>query len=180
MREPPSGMRVTFTDRGFEVALRGELPGGPLGCLRTLIPLVLGAQALIAFGCFGLTMDGEVSVPVAVVSAVGLVVLMIAEAIVLGRLNSPSPGQLVLEGETLSFTSSEGGDVTMTLEEIKGIDVVPVGLAIRPRKGTTHHVVMVDTSDEARRWLDEAIEDARKRYGTREEIPESIDRLKER
>ncbi|MEZ4320664.1 MAG: hypothetical protein R3F61_24490 [Myxococcota bacterium] len=180
MREPPSGMDVTFTDRGFEVALVGALPTGFVGCFRSIMPVVLVCELVGGIGCFAAFVEGDLAAGPLLCLAAMLVVLGTLFGLVLqARAHRPKPGKLVLDGDSLSFTSVDG-HIRMSLADIKAVDVIPVGLAIRPKRGMTHHVMMLNTSDAARRWLDEAIEGARKRYGTSAEVPAGLDALKKR
>jgi hypothetical protein len=172
-------MDVTFTDRGFEVEVVGGLPGGLSGCLRPLLPMALLFQLLLSFMCLGATLENDLDMGLACLLAgvsgvVGLVMLAAWRYV-----NVPTKGRLALDGDTLTFTSTDG-EVRMQLSEINGVDVIPVGLAIRPKRGMTHHVMMVETSEPARQWLDEAIEAARKKFGTKGDVPRELDALKPR
>ncbi|MCB9677140.1 MAG: hypothetical protein H6737_18630 [Alphaproteobacteria bacterium] len=179
MRSPPSGMDVTFTDRGFDMAVVGALPGGVMGLFRSLLPPLFLLEVIGGFVFLGAVIEGDVPAgPLCVLGAVCLAVTALGFT-VWSRANTPMRGRFALEGDTLTFTSTTG-EVRMSLADVKAVDVVPIGLAIRPKKGMTHHVMMLQTSDPARRWLDEAIEAARVRYGTSAEVPDELDALKKR
>jgi hypothetical protein len=108
----------------------------------------------------------------------GVIAMFVVGFFLLRLLSRKKPQLLVLEGNILSFESMEG-PVRLRLEEVRAVDVVPVGLGIRPHRGPTHHILMAGASEAERVWLDQAIESARDRHGNASEVPDAIRELRD-
>jgi len=177
MRSPPGELKLKQTERGFELdVVLGPKPGLAAG-LRKLLPWLLFGDFFLAITLFiGMTEGGMELITLAVLGAGGVMSALVA-VVLLVWANSAHRGTVVLDGEILQIPSSEGS-VRLRLSEVNGIDVVPVGLAIRPKRGMTHHLMLPKLNPRAVQWLESVLEERRASYGTAADIPEELSRLK--
>ncbi len=180
MGEPPKSLDVTFTDRGFECVVHMAPAGGCFGAARSGIGLTMVFGFFAVFFGFFVAVEelGDAAVVFVIAGILGLMAVVGLGFVGLKVLGRKKARVLKLDGNILTFDSMNG-PVRMTLQEVKAVDVVPVGLGIRPHKGQTHHILMTGASEAERVWLDDAIETARDRHGTSSEVPEEIRELRD-
>ena len=179
MRSPPAGLKIELTERGFELeVVLGAKPGLAAG-LRKLIPMLLFADFFFAIALFvALTERGMQMSTIGVLGAAGVMAALFLVLLLIWA-RTAHTGTVVLDGEILRFPSTEGS-VRLRLSELNGIDVVPIGLAIRPARGMTHHLMLPKLHPRAVQWLESVLEERRASYGSAEDIPEELSRLKSR
>ncbi len=172
MADVPRGLDVQFSDRGFVLKVKAPGRFGWLGSL-ILPALAFGVIGVVSLSGglaqVGWSLIASVAIGVGVSGAIGLL---------WWRMKNPATA-LTLDGNALTLPTLDG-EVTVQLGDVKGIDRVPVGLAVRRRGGPTVIVVLRGVHAKGTRWLEHMLESARARHGTQTEVPPELAALEQR
>jgi hypothetical protein len=169
----PAGLRIDPTDRGFTCTVLATSNSRVVASGAMAVgALVAGGTALAA-----ITAVAEpVLAAVVVIPALAGALILVAVSTAARRGRESGRDKLVLDGPRLDFHSVEG-PVRLTLDAVKGVDVVPVGLAVRPRRGRAVHLPLPGVDEAGRTWLRDRLKEAVDRHGRPDDVPAELQAL---
>lgn len=168
MANAPPGLKVEPTHRGFVVTLRAGVSTSGVGVFVGLAVTVVGVGL-----CGWLGTDAPKVALLSVVPAiVGAVLTLGFLAVRRARMNAGA-GRLEYDGARVRFLGVEG-PADIPIDAVKGVDLVPVGLALRVHGGGAWHFPLHKVPPEGRAWLRDQLRAASARHGRPEDVPDAI------